>query len=235
MLRAQLDAIEDGVRPASPETVAAMLRQVLSLKKLIDDLYALARADVGEIAYQRAPVDLWRLALEQAAAFGDKLAAAGLRFEAGAAPPDAVVIADAQRMRQLFASLFENCVRHTAPGGGVSLQARIDGARLCITLDDSAPAVPHVALARLSERFYRVEQSRGRDQGGAGLGPALSLRIAEAHGGELAFAQSPQGGLRVRLSPTAKRSTRSTAWATGWTSSASTFSSQSAGSLKSSA
>ncbi|MES2756261.1 MAG: ATP-binding protein [Pseudomonadota bacterium] len=200
VLRAQLEAIEDGVRTADPENVAAMLRQVLSLNKLIDDLYALARADVGEAAYRRAPVDLWRLAGEQAAAFEHKLAAAGLRFEAGGAPPRAVVMADAERMRQLFANLFENCVRYTAAGGSAALRARADGARLCITLDDSAPAVPGEALARLSERFYRVDASRGRDTGGAGLGLALCRRIAEAHGGELAFSHSPLGGLRVQLS-----------------------------------
>jgi two-component system sensor histidine kinase BaeS len=200
VLRAQLEAIEDGVRAASPEMVAAMLRQVLSLNELINDLYALARADLGEAAYQRGPVDLWQLALEQAAAFEHKLAGAGLRFDAGAAPRDAMVQADAQRLRQLFANLFENCVRYTAPGGAVSLQARVDGARLCITLDDSAPGVPDDALARLAQRFYRVEQSRGRDKGGAGLGLALCLRIAEAHGGELAFAHSPLGGLQVQLS-----------------------------------
>jgi two-component system sensor histidine kinase BaeS len=200
VLRAQLEAIEDGVRPASTETVAAMLRQVLSLNKLIDDLYALARADLGEAAYQRAPTDVWQLAAEQAAAFGDKLAAAGLRLDAGAAPADAVVLADPERLRQLFANLFENCVRYTAPDGSVSLRAHADGAILSITLDDSAPAVPDEALARLAERFYRVDASRSRDQGGAGLGLALCRRIAEAHGGELAFAASPLGGLRVRLS-----------------------------------
>ncbi|MBW8899046.1 MAG: HAMP domain-containing protein, partial [Massilia sp.] len=80
VLRAQLEAIEDGVRHADPETVAAMLRQVLSLNKLIDELYALARADVGELDLQRQRVDLWQLATEQAAAFADKFAAAGLRL-----------------------------------------------------------------------------------------------------------------------------------------------------------
>jgi two-component system sensor histidine kinase BaeS len=199
VLRAQLEAIQDGVRTAGPDTVAAMLRQVLSLNKLIDELYALARADVGELAYERVPFDLWQLAREEAAAFEQKMAGAGLRFDA-CGPPSAIVVADPERMRQVLANLFENSVRYTAHGGKVWLKVRADGDVLTISLDDSAPAVPDDALARLSERFYRVETSRSREQGGSGLGLALCRRIIETHGGKLAFAHSPLGGLRVVLS-----------------------------------
>lgn len=199
VLRAQLEAIQDGVRAAGPDTVASMLRQVLSLNKLIDELYALARADVGELACERVPCDLWQLAREQAAAFGQKMAGAGLRFDA-CGPTAAIVMADPERMRQVLANLLENSVRYTARGGTVWLKARADGAALTVSLDDSAPAVPDDALARLSERFYRVDASRSREQGGAGLGLALCRRIIETHGGELAFAHSPLGGLRVMLS-----------------------------------
>jgi two-component system sensor histidine kinase BaeS len=71
---------------------------------------------------------------------------------------------------------------------------------LYLTLDDSAPGVPDAALARLAERFYRVDASRSRAHGGAGLGLALSRRLLDAQGGTLAFAHSPLGGLRVTVS-----------------------------------
>jgi two-component system sensor histidine kinase BaeS len=102
-------------------------------------------------------------------------------------------------MRQVFANLFENCVRYTAPGGRVALGAAVHDGRLAITVDDSAPGVPDHALPRLSERFYRVDASRSRAQGGAGLGLALCQRIVQAHGGELAFSHSPLGGLRATI------------------------------------
>jgi two-component system sensor histidine kinase BaeS len=200
VLRAQLEAIQDGVRPASAASTAAMLRQVMSLNTLIDQLYVLARADVGALELQRSPIDLWQLACEQAGAFGDKFAAAGLALEAGTAPAAALVSADPERMRQLFANLFENSIRYSQPGGRAALHARLDGGALAIVIDDGAPAVPDEALEKLGQRFYRVDASRSRVLGGAGLGLALCRRIAEAHGGRLEFAHSPLGGLRVQLS-----------------------------------
>jgi two-component system sensor histidine kinase BaeS len=200
VLRAQLEAIEDGVRSADPATVAAMLRQVLALNKLIDQLYALARADVGALDCQRAPLDVWALACDTAGSFADRLRAAALALEIGAAPPAAPVLGDADQLRQVFANLFENAARYTAAGGRVALHARAIDGRFSIVIEDSAPGVPDDALTRLGERFYRVDAARSRAQGGAGLGLALCRRILDAHGAGLAFDRSPLGGLRATLS-----------------------------------
>ena len=139
------------------------------------------------------------LACEQASGFGHKFDAAGLVLETGTAPATARVSADPERMRQVFANLFENSIRYSQPGGRVALHARQDGASLAICVDDGAPAVPDAALEKLGQRFYRVDASRSRALGGAGLGLALCRRIAEAHGGRLEFAHSPLGGLRACL------------------------------------
>jgi two-component system sensor histidine kinase BaeS len=199
VLRAQLEAIEDGVRTADPATVAAMLRQVLALNKLIDQLYALARADVGALDCQHQPVDVWALACECAGEFRERLRSAGLALDTGPAPSASMVAGDADRLRQVFGNLFENALRYTAPGGRVALNAAVRDGLVELTLDDSAPGVPDEALSRLAERFYRVDASRSRANGGAGLGLSLCQRIAEAHGGRLAFSHSPLGGLRVTV------------------------------------
>jgi two-component system sensor histidine kinase BaeS len=199
VLRAQLEAIEDGVRAADAATVASMLRQVLALNKLIDQLYALARADVGALDCQRQPLDLWQLACESAAAFDQRVRAAGHVLAIGPAPSCGVVAGDADRLRQVFGNLLENALRYTAAGGRVALNAQAAGSQLSITVEDSAPGVPDEALPRLAERFYRVDASRSRAQGGAGLGLALCQRIVEAHGGAMSFAHSPLGGLSVSV------------------------------------
>jgi len=200
VLRAQLEAVQDGVRQATPETIDSMGRQVLALTKLIDEMYALARADVGELACRREPFDLWALALREAEQFSARFASARLTLETGAAPGRSTVLADPDRMRQVLANLFENSLRYTAAGGALRIGAHADAGHLHIVFDDSAPGVPDAALARLGERFYRVDASRSRAHGGAGLGLALCRRLLEAQGAALAFAHSPLGGLRVTVS-----------------------------------
>jgi len=199
VLRAQLEAVQDGVRSADPAHVAAMLRQVLALSKLIDELYALARADVGALDCRREPLDLWLLADEEAQSFAGRLHTAALVLDIGAAPSSARVLADPDRMRQVLRNLFENSLRYTSAPGRVQLSARVADGQIALIIDDSAPGVPDAALDRLGERFYRVDASRSRAGGGAGLGLALCTRLAEAQGGRLAFAHSPTGGLRVTL------------------------------------
>jgi two-component system sensor histidine kinase BaeS len=199
VLRAQLEALQDGVRSATPDTLDVMLRQVLALNKLIDELYALARADVGALDVKLVHLDLWRLAREQAAAVDARLHAAGLAFDAGPAPSRSVVPADPDRMRQVLDNLFENSLRYTAAGGRVRLSAIVDGERLVLLLDDSAPGVPPDALPKLGERFYRVDASRSRAHGGAGLGLALCRRLLAAQGATIDFAASPLGGLRAAI------------------------------------
>ena len=200
VLRAQIEAMIDGVRPASPENLAVLERQVMSLNRLVDELYVLARLDVGELEYRMAPVDAWALFTAEARAFTDKLQAAGLALSLGDAPATSIVQGDAGRLRQVVDNLLENSVRYTASGGEVRATASVDAGRVTLLLDDSAPGVPDEALSRLTERFYRVDASRSRKGGGSGLGLALVERIVQAHGGELAFSHSPLGGLRVAVS-----------------------------------
>jgi two-component system sensor histidine kinase BaeS len=199
VLRAQLEALQDGVRQPDAATVAAMLRQVLSLNTLIDDLYALARLDIGVPGYVFAPVDVLALAREQAEAFSAKFAASGLRLELALAD-GALVSADAEALRQVLANLLENSIRYTASGGLVRVHGSAQARAVTLVVEDSAPGVGESDLARLGQRFFRADASRSRALGGAGLGLALSQHIVAHHGGALQFAASPLGGLRVTVS-----------------------------------
>jgi two-component system sensor histidine kinase BaeS len=197
VLRAQLEALQDGIRAATPDTVALMLQQVLSLTALVDDLHELARADQGQLQYDKATVDAWAVVTDVFASFDEKFRAAGLIASIGAPPSSSTVLADATRLRQVLVNLFENSVRYTDAGGRIEVGGERFEHELRITIDDSAPAVPANLVEHLGERFFRVEPSRNRQFGGTGLGLALSRHIVEAHGGRLSFAASALGGLRV--------------------------------------
>lgn len=197
VLRGQIEALLDGVRTATPDHLALMLRQVQVLTGRVEDLYDLARADVGQLAIARESVDAWPLLGECVDAFADRANAASLVLELAQKPSQSRVRADPARLRQVFVNLLENAVRCTAAGGRIEVHAEISAGELRIAFDDSAPGVPADALARLGERFFRLPSSQVRDLSGAGLGLALCRRIVEMHEGRLEFAASPLGGLRA--------------------------------------
>jgi two-component system sensor histidine kinase BaeS len=176
-----------------------MERQVHSLNRLVDDLHELARGDLGQVRYELAPHDVWRMAGEVFADFSARFGTHDLQASIGAAPSRCVVPCDASRIRQVLANLLENSARYTAAGGSVALTGAVADNAIHIIVDDSAPGVPAASLERLGERFFRLEESRSRSSGGSGLGLALCRQILAAHGGRLVFAPSPLGGLRAMM------------------------------------
>jgi two-component system, OmpR family, sensor histidine kinase BaeS len=199
VLRGQMEALHDGVRTATPENIATMLRQVSLLTKLVDELDQWARADVGHWPYNMATGDVWSVIVDEWEGFSEKFRAAGLAASVGVRPTVCAVEFDLDRMRQVVSNLLENSVRYTAAGGCIAVSGSLVGSELHVAIDDSAPTVPEQSLARLGERFFRVEPSRSRQLGGTGLGLALCRQIVEAHGGRLEFGLSPLGGLHVTI------------------------------------
>jgi two-component system, OmpR family, sensor histidine kinase BaeS len=199
VLRGQMEALQDGIRTATPENIALMLRQVLSLTKLVDELHELARAEVGQLPYHMAANDAWQPVQNLWDGFSEKFRLAGLTATMGAPPARSIVRCDVDRIGQVVTNLLENSVRYTAPGGRIQIIGAVIGHELHIVIEDSAPGVPVSSLDRLGERFFRVEASRNRQFGGAGLGLALSRQILEVHAGRLEFGPSPLGGLRATI------------------------------------
>ena len=195
---AELEALEDGVRPLSRESLASLRGEVTALGKLVDDLNQLALADVGALAYRKRRVDLAPLLEQALESFRERLAERGLAVDTALAR-GTIVFGDADRLLAMLRNLLENSARYTDPGGRVRVSARREGERVIVEFDDSAPGVPVDALPHLFERFYRVDASRSRANGGSGLGLAICRSIAAAHDAEIGALGSPLGGLRVRI------------------------------------
>lgn len=198
VLRGELEAIQDGVRQFTPESVTSLQAEVATLTKLVDDLHQLSMSDEGALAYQKRPVDVISLLEVAAGAFRERYASRNLTIDM-TLPEHAVVFGDPDRLMQLFNNLLENSLRYTDSGGGMHISAMTEGNMLTLDFADSAPGVSDLQLGRLFERFYRTEGSRNRASGGSGLGLAICLNIIEAHGGKVRAAHSPFGGVSIKV------------------------------------
>ncbi|MBV7429199.1 MULTISPECIES: ATP-binding protein [unclassified Acidovorax] len=209
-MRAEIEAVQDGVRPFDDKTALRLHRQVMRLIQLVGDLRASLDAAGTSAPSAQVPVHPLALLAEALASMRPRLAQAGIEVDTtglealAAQAPAPLVRGDAQQLHQVFMNLLENSLRYTDAGGQLRVTAgetrATDGAPLLrVQLDDSAPGVPAHELPRIFERLYRAETSRNRDHGGSGLGLAICRAIVLAHGGTLAAEASPLGGLRVTL------------------------------------
>ncbi|GDY37892.1 ATP-binding protein [Acidovorax sp. NB1] len=212
-MRAEIEAVQDGIRPFDDKTALRLHRQVMRLIQLVGDLRASLDAAGTSAPSAQVPVHPLSLLAEALASMRPRLAQAAIDVDTtgldalAARSPAPVVQGDAQQLHQVFLNLLENSLRYTDAGGRLQISAREVAAPggaahpqvLQVQLDDSAPGVPTHELPRIFERLYRAETSRNRDHGGSGLGLAICRAIVLAHGGTLTADASPLGGLRITL------------------------------------
>ncbi|UZJ43451.1 ATP-binding protein [Marinimicrobium sp. C6131] len=201
VLRAELEALQDGISEPTPETLTSLHQEICRLGGLIDDLHELSLSDAGALSYQMVPVDLGEL-IDQICAHS-RSALQQRHIELSWRPPEQpiVISGDPRRLSQLLSNLMQNTLNYTdgrseQPGHlHIALVPRADAVEL--NWSDSAPGVPEAELPRLFDRLYRVEGSRNRATGGSGLGLSIVQNVVHAHGGTLAAQASPLGGVAI--------------------------------------
>jgi two-component system sensor histidine kinase BaeS len=180
--------------------VDSLLTDVLRLNRLTDDLYQLALSDQGALTYRKALIDPVAVLKDDLAAFKAEFAAKSIAVEWLDQTRFAVSLyADADRLSQLFRNLLKNSLNYTDVGGQLKITVSTSANSLLITLADSAPGVAVVEQDKLFERFYRVDSSRSRHHGGAGLGLAICRNIVMAHQGQISAQTSELGGLAIQI------------------------------------
>ncbi|TCB49797.1 sensor histidine kinase efflux regulator BaeS [Acinetobacter sp. ANC 4779] len=197
VLQAQIEAMQDGIRKPTPEHFESMLRQVTSLKKLTQDLADLAQAEAMQLTCYMAEINPWNVVFQEVENFKPKFAQADLSISVQGEGVNLQL--DIDRFKQIMVNLLGNSIRYTEAGGEVRVHTEQSATHWSVIVDDSPFGLSDEQLARLGERFYRVDDSRTRSTGGTGLGLALSGKIAQALGGKLSFEHSPLGGLRCKL------------------------------------
>ena len=201
VLRGQIEALHDGVRPLAPDAIVTLHKEVLRIGKLVDDLHLLAVSDLKALPCHPGPADAVALLGQLAHRFEPRAAAAGLQLTLSlpAALPTLPVYWDADRVEQLLGNLVDNSLRYTDSPGEILIGLRIQGSRIQMTVDDSAPGVPAQQLGQVFEPLFRGDLARNRRLGGSGLGLAICQAIAQSHDGRIDACASNLGGLRITL------------------------------------
>jgi two-component system, OmpR family, sensor histidine kinase BaeS len=200
ILRGEIEAVQDGVRQAGPETVASLHAEVMHLSRLVDDLYQISLSEIGALSYKKSVIDLREVLEQELEAFGPEFLQKGIALRTEfASRQDFPVFADPTRLQQLFDNLLENSLKYTDAGGELSVTLKRLGERALIEFADSAPGVTPEELEKLFDRLYRVESSRNRALGGAGLGLTICKNIVEAHEGSIRALPSPKGGILISI------------------------------------
>ena len=197
LIKSAAETLLDGAKsdPAALDRLLQIIdRHADRLTLLIDDLLLLAKLDSGRQVLHLQPAPL-RAAVQEV--FDDlvkRAQAREVRLE-NAMPDGLVAQADPDRLRQVLSNLVDNGIKYGRPGGVLTVSAAaLVGGRIEVCVRDDGPGIPREALARVFERFYRVDKARSREQGGTGLGLAIVKHAVLAHGGEVRVESEPGQG-----------------------------------------
>ena len=187
------DALEPDVRR---QFASAILSNTRRMQRIVDDLPDLSRIESGGWTPNPATIDIELLAEDVLAAMKARGNAKGIALRVDVQPPSMAVEADPTAIRQVLTNLVDNAVRHTTDGE-VVVQARPSNGGVTVAVRDTGSGIRTEHLARIFERFYRVDSARSREEGGTGLGLAIVKHLVEAHGGRVNAASEPDRGTTI--------------------------------------
>ena len=193
VLQGSLQAILDDVYPLNKEEIARLSDQTHHLAVLVNDLHILAQAEAHKLPLLKQITDIGVLVKETVAAFEPLVAAKSitLRVELLGTMPELAV--DRARLRQAIHNLLDNALRHSPEGGAITVSVEQAQDTVKVRVHDTGEGIAPDQLPHVFDRFYRTDQARSRDKGGAGLGLAIVKANVEAHDGSVTVT-SPGAG-----------------------------------------
>ena len=179
------------------EALVAANKAADYMNKLVQDMLLLARSDSGQLAMEMQQITLADLCAGVISLFQQQEPLiAPVRCNI---PPGLSLRGDEHHLHRLLTNLLENALRHTPAEGSVTLSARVEEDIVVLQIADTGEGIAAEHLPHLSERFYRVDSARSRQQGGSGLGLAIVQSIVDAHRGSIHFASVPGEGTTVTV------------------------------------
>jgi signal transduction histidine kinase len=192
-IEAYVEAAEDGIAVPDEDTWAVLRAQTTRLRRLAEDIAAVSRAEENPRDLNLRRVAATDLAAAAVAAARPRFAAKGVTLHEPAGGAAADLTVDPERMGQVLGNLLDNALRHTPPGGTVTVGVDRAPTAVTITVADTGEGIPAEHLPHVFERFYRVDAARDPGRGGSGVGLAIARAIVAAHGGRLAAASAGTG------------------------------------------
>jgi len=197
-LEGYVEGLADGVVHADQEAWRVLQAELTRLRRLVEDLETLSRAEERQLDLRPSPLDPGGLAARAVQAVTPAYQAKGVALQVSVDPALPLVSADADRLSEVLGNLLGNALRHTPRGGRVDVTARQRGSEVELVVRDSGEGIPPELLDRVFERFFRVDAARSRNDGGSGLGLTITRAIVEAHGGRV-WAESTGQGRGARM------------------------------------
>ena len=196
IMRGELEAVADGIRPNDARMLESLQQETQRIEQLVEDLYDLARADIGTLDYEFAPCSPGAIATQVVNRFAHRFALADLSYDYDI-DPRLEIMADGRRLAQLLENILENCCRYVVSPGQIHIAVRAAGSIVELRVEDSGPLLETDDLQTLFEPLARQERSRNRSFGGSGLGLAICKRIVTGHEGNITASVSDLGGLAI--------------------------------------
>jgi len=200
VMRGELEAMAQDAQLGAEtrEALGSVLEEVDRLADIVEGLFALSRLDAGEAHAEWVRFDL----AELAATTADQMSLLAEDKQVSVAcdsPAGVTVQGDRARLKQVVVNLLDNAIKYTPRGGRVSLTVRREGGYAVLDVTDNGVGIPADALGQVFKRFYRVDGSRSREGGGAGLGLSIVKSICLAHGAEVEVRSAPGAGSTFRI------------------------------------
>ena len=199
-IRVIVEALADGLVEDEDQRLRYLRTaqgDIRALSSLIDDLFEMAQMDAGGLHLEKVEVSISDLVSDTLEQFSVQAQQANIHLEGSADPTAGPVSIDVQRIGRVLANLVSNAIRHTPPGGVVTITADRTPTELLMRVRDSGEGIRVEDLPYVFDRFYRSEKSRSRRSGGAGLGLAIAKGMVELHGGTIGVSSQANVGTEV--------------------------------------
>jgi two-component system sensor histidine kinase BaeS len=204
------EALTDGViqdEQQREETLRVIAKEVFRLRRLVDSLNHLTRMESPGRQLALAPLQLSALVDETLTVLQPEFEEKGVQARNCLSQETPLVLADSDKITQVFLNLMDNALRYTPRGGSITISARPEGEQMRVTVRDTGTGIAAEEAQRIFDRFYRADASRNTATGNSGLGLSIVKAIVEAHGGAVGVESALGQGTAIWFTLAQARST----------------------------